>query len=816
MKRRVLCAVAGAVFLAASPLSAQSPWQWQYPSPQGNTLNDVDVTAPATAIAVGMFGAVVKTTDGGVTWSASPIIAAFPNLRGVRFVTATTVVAVGDGGVVMRSINGGQTWHPRVSGTTDNLLGVDFTDALHGTAVGANGVILRSDDGGATWSPQSSPTSQALRAVSAIDANTATAVGGAGTILRTIDGGTTWLPQTSATTATLFDVDFIDANTGIAAGAGPVALGTTDGGATWLPQPMPMPVVPPSDLHAVDMVDALNAVIVGTYDPDWLMVLQDTGLLMHTSDGGAFWNWTTGPSHMYGVAMFSASEGVAVGAAGIIRRTTDGGASWAQVAGGLQRFSMSGVDFFDTMRGVAVSGENRLDQPSSRVYATTDGGVSWTVTQPFSWSAAIDVAFADASTVYAVGHGPAVMDAGAVIWRSTDGGVSWGEIFNTCCPPCAPTCIQTLTAVDFAGLDTGVAVGTGGAIVTILGGTATWVSSPTTENLHGVSVPTAATAYAVGDNGAILKGSPGADSWALLASGTSATLYDVCFVDELNGTVVGSMGTILHTNDGGDTWTPQASGTTALLQSVSFINADNGVIGAGTTLLKTGNGGTAWMLEAAPAVVADLDYIDWLNMVAVGGSENIVAQKDVPVPVLFQDVTASVRQRSVELRWIVGADDAISGFRVYRGAGGAGEVVVSDGLVPPGARSFRDERVESGRSYSYTVAAVDELGNEIRSLPVAASVPRGTVALLQNHPNPFNPVTRIRYELPSKMPVTLTIFDVTGRRVVTLVEGVQPGGAHMVTWNGRDGGGRAVVTGIYFYELATPEMTLTKKMVLLK
>ena len=96
--------------------------------------------------------------------------------------------------------------------------------------------------------------------------------------------------------------------------------------------------------------------------------------------------------------------------------------------------------------------------------------------------------------------------------------------------------------------------------------------------------------------------------------------------------------------------------------------------------------------------------------------------------------------------------------------------------------------------------------------------------LRQNYPNPFNPATTIKYELPVGGKAELTIFNLLGQEIRTLVNAQQPAGAHQVQWDGRDESGKEVTSGIYFYQLKAGDpstgsgqsFTETKKMVLLK
>jgi hypothetical protein len=102
--------------------------------------------------------------------------------------------------------------------------------------------------------------------------------------------------------------------------------------------------------------------------------------------------------------------------------------------------------------------------------------------------------------------------------------------------------------------------------------------------------------------------------------------------------------------------------------------------------------------------------------------------------------------------------------------------------------------------------------------PLSASVParHSVFALHQNHPNPFNPTTTIAFSLPEQLHACLIIYDLGGRRIRTLVNGVQSEGVKQAVWDGKDSAGNPVSSGVYFYRLKAGGKVLTKKMVLLK
>ncbi len=120
---------------------------------------------------------------------------------------------------------------------------------------------------------------------------------------------------------------------------------------------------------------------------------------------------------------------------------------------------------------------------------------------------------------------------------------------------------------------------------------------------------------------------------------------------------------------------------------------------------------------------------------------------------------------------------------------------------------------------SFTVAITDAVSREFtvyNDIVTAAVAPPVPLELFQNHPNPFNPTTTIRFGLPKAAHATLEIYDVGGRLVRTLVDSALPAKLHAIEWNGRNNHGTEVASGIYLYKLRVENKTFVKKMMLLK
>jgi len=89
-------------------------------------------------------------------------------------------------------------------------------------------------------------------------------------------------------------------------------------------------------------------------------------------------------------------------------------------------------------------------------------------------------------------------------------------------------------------------------------------------------------------------------------------------------------------------------------------------------------------------------------------------------------------------------------------------------------------------------------------------------SLNQNYPNPFNPITSLRYDLPEDGLVNITVYDMMGRVVKTLINGPQIAGYKSIQWNATNDRNEPVSAGLYLYTIQARDFRQTKKMVLLK
>jgi len=177
------------------------------------------------------------------------------------------------------------------------------------------------------------------------------------------------------------------------------------------------------------------------------------------------------------------------------------------------------------------------------------------------------------------------------------------------------------------------------------------------------------------------------------------------------------------------------------------------------------------------------------------------------------------------ITWRPNGEADLSHYAVYKGNREDFVPGPSNRIGAPQDTTFVDSSFDPDVSNYYKISALDIHENESEysllrpeEITGAGSVPGvpAVTALEQNVPNPFNPLTVIRFAIASPGWVELRVHDVAGRFVRTLVEGVRTVGRYEVTWDGRDGGGVSVASGVYMYELKAPGCVEARKMVLLK
>jgi hypothetical protein len=216
-------------------------------------------------------------------------------------------------------------------------------------------------------------------------------------------------------------------------------------------------------------------------------------------------------------------------------------------------------------------------------------------------------------------------------------------------------------------------------------------------------------------------------------------------------------------------------------------------------------------------------YEGWLG----GGRLNVYRALQENVSVVLAGFQAAAGPDHILVSWITASETDCQGWEIHRSERQEGGYVRLAVLPGQGSTELEhhyrwtDRQVTAGRTYHYKLKQVDFDGTSWWSDSVSAavsaggSVPRG-YALDQNYPNPFNGGTTISYRLPEYGRVALKIFNVRGQQVRSLVDGGQNAGWHQTSWDGLDGTGRQVASGLYFCRLEAGTFSRTVKMVLVR
>jgi len=191
------------------------------------------------------------------------------------------------------------------------------------------------------------------------------------------------------------------------------------------------------------------------------------------------------------------------------------------------------------------------------------------------------------------------------------------------------------------------------------------------------------------------------------------------------------------------------------------------------------------------------------------------------LPVELISFTAITFSKNVKLNWVTATETNNSGFEILRSSQNnnwvkVGYMTGNGTKTTPTSYSFDDRKLNTGK-YNYRLKQIDYNGNfEYFNLTgqIEIGVPN-KFDISQNYPNPFNPTTKIDFDLPYDSKVSMKLYDISGREVMTLMNETKAAGYYTVQMNGND-----LSSGMYFYRINAEgngqNYIMTKKAVLIK
>ena len=695
-------------------------------------------------------------------------------LTDVKFLSPSVAVAVGELGLVMRTTDAGGHWSYQscAGGTLNCLTSVQFVDQDLGFAVGQYGTILRTTDGGMKWASLEGPAGNFLTGVSFRDLNHGTVVGYTGNwwgfIMHTTDGGSTWttpLDGSDTTVGALLAVSFLDDQRGFAAGMGSF-MRTTDGGIHWSKDMIAR------GFYGMGIVftSASTGFIAGGISPS-------PGIIYRTTDAGVHWAPVySGSELLSGISLSGNGFGIAAGLDGTVVRTTDGGATWSGSSAAVPGSNFQGAAVDDVHSAIAVGGGGGYMKWYPDRYAayfrwtgcvsrTIDGGIHWDDHSGGSLQHVRGVAQFGRQKVLAVG------DSGMAL-RTTDGGAHWQNLFHG-------TLFERvgipLTAVAFADTDHGSITAGSGDILSTADGGLTWhmYSNGFSVPLRGIAFGDRLNGFVVGDQGSMLKTTDGGTHWLDFSGTVTDNLNAVSMSSSLDVLAVGDGGIILSSHDGGQNWQAFSAPVSVNFHGVSSYRGTAYTVGDSGVLLVSTDGGDTWTEQASGVLYA-------LNAVAAADDSLGFAAGDKGTILWTTD-----------------------GGRVWKPQSSG----TTRSLC---ALSFIDQNHGVAAGDVGTVLATSTAGLPL-SVPGARPGSPKSFTLYQNFPNPFNPSTTLRFDVPRTSSVSVTVYDVLGRKVATLLDETRTAGSYEVLW---DAGGCA--SGVYLCRMRAGSFVETKKVLLLR
>lgn len=462
------------------------------------------------------------------------------------------------------------------------------------------------------------------------------------------------------------------------------------------------------------------------------------------------------------------------GNGGKVFKTTNGGVSW------LDRSPQSNIDWYC----MSFVDENHgwVGGRHGTVARTVNGGSSWEINSVYS-SAFTNVIesmyFSDNNIGYITGGIYSDNDRQTYIYKTTNGGQSWIQ--------------QSL----------------------LFGGV--FLEMSFVDQYIG---------YCVGTNGGVYKTLNGGITWNPFFVNTGYWLRSVFFFNERDGVALGQSGSAWKTTNGGIAWTGVYTPVPNWIESVWFIDEGFGwAVGGGGLCIFTLDGGNSWGNSTLPtnSYLWSIHFNDSTGMI-VGNNGTIFRTKNAGTPVELISFTASVKTNSVFLTWFTASELNNQGFEIerkqlYNGSSKLetekwiliGFVNGKGTTTEQQSYSFSDNFLSEGK-FQYRLKQIDYNGNYSYSNIIEVEVKLPHKFLLeQNFPNPFNPVSNIRFSLPISNHVVLKVYDSIGQEIFEIVNEFLDAGVHEYEFDAKN-----LPSGVYFYKLISGDYVNTKKMNLLK
>ncbi len=249
-------------------------------------------------------------------------------------------------------------------------------------------------------------------------------------------------------------------------------------------------------------------------------------------------------------------------------------------------------------------------------------------------------------------------------------------------------------------------------------------------------------------------------------------------------------------------------------------------------LLKRADSSSPWQVVGTNNYSGSGTIVEWTGITGGFSEFAIGGAADNSLPVQLARFDASVQEEGVLLQWRTESEIDNQGFILYRRSEtDTTWEVIADFVRHKELRGqgtttratdyqYLDNTVTENTTYWYRLADMDFSGNlnplqEIQVVISGNQIPK-EFTLFPAYPNPFNPIVNLRFGLPERRSVRVDVFDITGRRVTTLINKELKAGWHTIQWKGTDDAGNNAASGAYFIRLDAEKEVRTLKVLLIK
>lgn len=380
---------------------------------------------------------------------------------------------------------------------------------------------------------------------------------------------------------------------------------------------------------------------------------------------------------------------------------------------------------------------------------------------------------------------------------------------------------NTLNSAFFTSTDNGFIVGRMGRILKTTNGGNVWDTLPSASgnaHINEIFFTDASTGYYL-TGIQIQKTTDAGASWSYQFSTTGGS--SIFFPSTSIGFVAGDYGTILKTITGIN-WTMQIPPTTNHLKSIFFTSNDVGVaVGDNGTIIRTINSGATWdTISSGTSYSLKSVFFTDANTGYIVGSEigtlNGVILKSIDAGIIWTPSYVNYELNSVYF------PSANVGYAVgYDGATAGGCIV----KTTDAGTSWNKQVSTTNQTLLSVFFTSDDVGYAVGTSGKILKTTNGGVTYpgfeelicknaiqINNFPNPFNSSTTIEYTLFEKADINITIYNIIGEEIITLVNEIQNIGRHYIIWDGANDAGEIVKPGVYYYRLQTGNTVITKSM----